>query len=82
MANNRTNLHAAASELMETAVVTPEALVALKLEAMASNPKRRSKDRPDVVSVLESTPNFDYNELYIYLSAEQIIEIEALRPRA
>ncbi len=48
-------------------VVSAPALIAMKVVAMAENPKRRSKDQPDIVSILiRSKP--DLNEAMNFLS--------------
>jgi hypothetical protein len=61
-------------------VVIPEALVVLKLKAMSANPKRRAKDRPDVVSVLEAQSDFDYEAAKNHLTPDEAALLEKERP--
>jgi len=55
-------------------VISAAALVALKISAMVSSPKRRVKDHPDIISVLiKSNPNMD--EALRYLSDPEKVEL-------
>lgn len=61
-------------------VVTPEALVALKVQAVRSNPSR-TKDRSDIVSVAGEN-DLDESELALLLDTDELETLRTILPRA
>ena len=62
---------------MRVPVVTAEALVAMKVHAMISNPERTPKDLPDIISVLtKSNPKME--ESRKYLSEEENAKLDEI----
>lgn len=58
-------------------VVSAAALVALKIHAMTSNPSRKMKDQPDIVSILmKSKP--DLTEAFKHLSDEETESLQKI----
>jgi hypothetical protein len=62
---------------VEVPVVSPAALIGLKIQAMVNNPKRASKDAPDILSVwIKSTP--DLSEIKQFLNAKELVALESI----
>ena len=60
---------------VEVPVVSPAALIGLKVHAMVNNPKRASKDAPDILSVwLKLKPNL--SEVKRFLNAQELKALE------